>query len=131
MQQSIDFGGQFGSHTFVGVDDQHPGVGRLRDGPVLEVARVDVLALDDPAAADRATMSSVPSVEPESATSTSSATRWADTMQGRMFFRSFLQGMMTVSFCFIVESQALPGLAGREALSLRGAVSLVVRWPGL
>ena len=47
------------------------------------------------------TMSSVPSVEPESATSTSSATRWAERMQGRMFFRSFLQGMMTVRRAFM------------------------------
>jgi thiol-disulfide isomerase/thioredoxin len=37
--------------AFVGVDHQDPGVLSLRNRPVLEVGRVDVLALDDPAIA--------------------------------------------------------------------------------
>jgi hypothetical protein len=44
------------------------------------------------------TMSRVPSVEPESATSISSAMDRMDSMQERMFLRSFLQGISTVSF---------------------------------
>lgn len=49
-----DFGGQFRSDALVGVDDQNPLVGCLGDSPILEIARVNVFALDDAAIAQRA-----------------------------------------------------------------------------
>jgi hypothetical protein len=58
----------------------------------------------------RRTISSVPSVDPESATSTSSATWRADAMQAAMFLRSFLQGMMTVSFSFMFSPLSARGV---------------------
>src|SRR5678816_4049429 len=47
-QQGANLVAQLGGDALVGVHDQHPAVGGLRDGPVLLRGRVDVFALDDP-----------------------------------------------------------------------------------
>ena len=44
-----NLGGNFRCDAFVGIEDQHPRVGRLRNRPVLEIARRAILALDDAA----------------------------------------------------------------------------------
>ena len=63
----------------------------------------------------RPTISSVPSVEPESATRISSAIARADSMHGRIFFRSFLAGIKTVSLAGIMASPDGPKRFGRAA----------------
>src|SRR4029079_10177357 len=51
------------------------------------------------------TMSRVPSVEPESAMRISSAIACTDSIQARMFRRSSLQGMSTVSLAVTMSSR--------------------------
>ncbi len=50
-QEGEDLVAQPGRDALVGVDQQDPGVPRLRDGPVLLPGRVDVFVLQDPRAA--------------------------------------------------------------------------------
>ena len=45
------FGRELGSDPLVGVQNEHPVMGRLRDRPILEIAGVDIFAFDHAAAA--------------------------------------------------------------------------------
>src|SRR5262245_59019739 len=50
-KQPTDFTGQIARDTLVGINDQNPFVAGLGNGPVFEVRRVDIFALDDAAVA--------------------------------------------------------------------------------
>ena len=49
VEKPANLGRQLRGHVLVGVDNQHPIVRGLWDGPILEIARVDIFPLDDAA----------------------------------------------------------------------------------
>ena len=49
-QERLDFAAHLRRDPFVGIDEQNPFMGGLRDGPILEVTRGAIFAFNDPAA---------------------------------------------------------------------------------